>query len=176
MFFILISLEKCLKREGVTISITRSAVSAVFIFWISYSIYILIDQIFSILSMRFLSLIDFFSFSNKLVVSISNFITAINNGSLNQISSSISAVTVILISGMLIGFASESKGDAFFQSIVFMIVLVIMSALVNPLNLVFGQVNTSYVIARAKGFLTEYLFIFLLLIASTLITRRFSSR
>jgi len=126
--------------------------------------------------MRFLSLVDFFSFGDKLVQSIHSFLLALNESSAYITASALTTIIVLFVAGLIIGLSSENSGEIFIQTTIFTAILVVMSALVNPLNLVFSHVNASYVVNRAKGFMLEYTFVFLLILLSAILAKKIASK
>ncbi len=88
----------------------------------------------------------------------------------------ITALIVIIIAGSLIGFTSEGAGEVLEQIIIFMILLITISVFVNPINVLFSSININDVILRIRKTLPEYIFIFLLLLFTSVISSRISSK
>lgn len=126
--------------------------------------------------MKFFSPIDFFSFGDKIVRSVHIFLLLIDKGLTYITLSTLMTIIVLLIAGLMIGLSSENTGEILIQVMVFTVILILMSASINPLNWFFSHISANYVINRLKDLMVEYIFIFMLILLSATLAKKVTSK
>lgn len=121
------------------IGLLRALTNTTFIIWIGLSIYILLDQIFSIITMNFFTPVDITSFSQNTLVASKEILLLTFYGELQYIEvRKIISIITLIICALLIGLSAENFSDAISHNIFFILILSLFFLAINPVDIMKG--------------------------------------